>query len=70
MPVYLSFMICALSSGACHVAIPVERAFAGLSACQSAGMLMAPEWQERQPGWTVKHIRCSIGSSPRDEEGV
>jgi hypothetical protein len=68
MPVYLSFLICALSGGTCHVTIPAERAFAGLSACQVEGMLMTPQWQEQHPGWTVKRIRCSIGRPSQDEE--
>jgi hypothetical protein len=70
MPVYLSFLICSLSSGACHVTIPVERAFVGLSACQMEGTMITPQWQERHPGWTVKHIRCSIGNRPHDEEAA
>ena len=70
MPVYLSFLICALSGGACHVTIPVERPFAGISACQMQGMLMTPQWQGQHPGWTVQRIRCSIGSRPHDEEGT
>jgi len=68
MPVYLSFLICALSGGTCHVTIPAERAFAGLSACQVEGMMMTPQWQEQHPGWTVKRIRCSIGRPPQSEE--
>jgi hypothetical protein len=68
MPVYLSFLICALSGGACHVTIPAERAFVGLSACQMEGMMITPQWQEQHPGWTVRRIRCSIGSRPHDEE--
>ena len=69
-PVYLSFLICALSGGACHVTIPVERPFAGISACQMQGMLMTPQWQERHPGWMVSRIRCSVGNRPHDEEGA
>jgi len=68
MPVYLSFLICALSGGACHVTIPLERAFIGLSACQIEGMMITPQWQEQHPGWAVKRIRCSIGNRPRDED--
>jgi hypothetical protein len=68
MPVYLSFLICALSGGTCHVTIPAERAFAGLSACQVEGMLMTPQWQEQHPGWTVRRIRCSIGRPAPNEE--
>ncbi len=70
MPVYLSFLICALSGGTCHVTVPLERAFIGVSACQIEGMMMTPQWQEQHPGWTVKRIRCSIGSRPRDEEAA
>jgi hypothetical protein len=68
MPVYLSFLICAFSGGTCHVTIPAERVFAGLSACQVEGMMMTPQWQEQHPGWTVKRIRCSIGRPPQNEE--
>jgi hypothetical protein len=50
MPVYLSFLICALSGGTCHVTIPVERPFIGISACQIEGMTMLPQWQEQHPG--------------------
>jgi hypothetical protein len=71
MPVYLSFLICAtLSSGACHVTIPVERVFIGLSGCQMEGMMITPHWQEQHSGWTVRRIRCSIGSRPHDEEAA
>ena len=68
MPVYLSFLICALSGGSCHDAIPLERASIGLSACQIEGMMITPQWQEQHPGWAVKRIRCSIGNLPRDED--
>jgi hypothetical protein len=70
MPVYLSFLICALSGGACHITIPAERAFVGLSACQMEGMMITPQWQEQHPGWTVRRIRCSIGNRPHDEEAA
>jgi hypothetical protein len=70
MPVYLSFLICALSGGACHVTIPAERAFVGLSTCQMQGMMITPQWQEQHPGWTVRRIRCSIGNRPHDEEAA
>jgi hypothetical protein len=70
MPVYLSFLICALSGGACHVTIPVERPFVGISACQMQGMVMMPQWQQQHPGWTVKRVRCSIGNRPHDEEAA
>jgi hypothetical protein len=70
VPVYLSFLICALSGGSCHNTIPVEHVFVGLSACQMQGMMIAPQWLEQHPGWTVKRIRCSIGNRPNDEEGA
>jgi hypothetical protein len=70
MLVYLSFLICALSGGTCHVTIPIERPFIGISACEMQGMLMTPQWQEHHPGWTVKRIRCSVGNRPHDEEGA
>ena len=70
MPVYLSFLICALFGGGCHVTIPVERPFVGLSACQMEGMMITPQWQELHPGWTVKRIRCSIGTRPPNEEAA
>jgi hypothetical protein len=67
MLVYLSFVVCTISGAACHVTVPVERAFVGMSACQVEGMMMTPQWQEQHPGWQVKRIRCSIGNSPRDD---
>jgi hypothetical protein len=70
MPVYLSFLICAISSGSCHVTIPLERAFVGIAACQMQGMMMMPSWQEQHPGWTVKRVRCSVGNRPHDEEAA
>jgi hypothetical protein len=70
MPVYLSFLICALSGGGCHVTIPVERPFVALSACQMEGMIITPQWQEQHPGWAVKRIRCSLGNRPHDEEAA
>jgi hypothetical protein len=68
MPVYLSFLICTITSGTCHVTIPLERPFIGLSACQIEGMMLTPQWQDQHPGWTVKRIRCSIGNRPNEEE--
>ncbi len=68
MPVYLSFLICALAGGGCHVTIPAERAFVGVSACQMQGMIMTPQWEESHPGWKVTKIRCSIGNRPTDEQ--
>jgi hypothetical protein len=66
--VYLSFLICTLSGTACHVTVPVERAFIGVSACQMEGMTMVPTWEDGHSGWLVRRIRCSIGSRPLDEE--
>jgi hypothetical protein len=68
--VYLSFLICAVSGGSCHVTIPEDRGFAGVAACQMEGMVLTPQWQEQHPGWTVKRIRCSIGNRPHDEEAA
>jgi hypothetical protein len=68
MSVYLSFLICAVAGGACHLTNPVERPFVGVSACQMEGMLLTPQWQELHPGWTVKRIRCSIGNRPPEEQ--
>jgi hypothetical protein len=56
MPVYLSFLICALSGGGCHATVPVEEPFAGMSACQMQGMMLAPQWLDQHPGWIVKRI--------------
>jgi hypothetical protein len=70
MPVYLSFLICALSGGSCHVTIPAERAFIGVSACQVEGMLSVPKWEAGHPGWKVRRIRCSIGNRPPNEESA
>jgi hypothetical protein len=67
MPIYLSFLICALSGGGCHIITPIDEPLAGISACQMQGMMIAPQWQESHPGWTVKHIRCSIGSKPAQD---
>jgi hypothetical protein len=39
MPVYLSFLICALACGGCHAIVPVDEPFAGISACQMQGIL-------------------------------
>ena len=68
MPVYLSFLICTLSGAACHIEIPLERPFIGISACQVEGMTMVPSWEDAHSGWVVKKIRCSIGNRPPDEE--
>ena len=57
MPVYLSFLICALSGGGCHVSVPVEDPFAGISACQMQGMILAPQWLDQHPGWIIQRIR-------------
>jgi hypothetical protein len=70
MPVFLSYLICAASGGSCHVTIPLERAFAGLPACQREGMLSAPQWQDQHPGWRVAKIRCSVGNRPHSEEAA
>lgn len=68
MPVYLSFLVCALSGGACHITIPLERPFVGISPCQMEGMTIAPQWQDRHPGWTIKRFRCSP-AAPRSRWG-
>jgi len=69
MLVYLSLLVCTVSGAACHVTVPVEAAFVGMSACQVEGMMITPQWQEQHPGWTVKRVRCSIGK-PSLEEGA
>ena len=66
MFVYLSFLICTLSGAACHIEVPLERPFIGLSACQVEGMTMAPAWEAEHSGWVVRRIRCSIGNRPAD----
>jgi len=68
MPIYLSLLICTLSGDACHVTVPIERAFIGMSACQMQGMMMTPQWQDQHPGWMIKRIRCSIGNPPHEEK--
>jgi hypothetical protein len=70
MPVYLSFLVCMLSGDVCHVIIPIERPFIGISACQMEGMTALPQWLEQHPGWRVKRIRCSIGNRPITEEAI
>jgi hypothetical protein len=31
------------------------------------GMLLAPQWLDQHPGWTIKRIRCSVGGrAPQD----
>ena len=67
MPVYLSFLICALSGGGCHAVVPVEEPYVGISACQMQGMMIAPQWLDQHPGWSIKRIRCSIGGRPPHE---
>jgi hypothetical protein len=68
MLVYLSFLICTLSGVVCRVAVPVERPFIGVSACQIEGMTMVPSWEDGHAGWLVRRIRCSIGTRQPDEE--
>ena len=70
MPIYLSFFICALSGGACHVTIPIDQPYTGIAACQMGGMMIAPQWEEIHPGWKVSRIRCSLGDRPHDEEAA
>ena len=70
MPVYLSFLACTLAADLCHVVVPIERPFIGMSACQVEGMMLLPQWQEQHPGWRVKRIRCSIGNRAGPDEAV
>jgi hypothetical protein len=70
MPVYLSLLACTLIGDVCHIVVPVERPFIGMSACQVEGMTMLPQWLEQHPGWRVKRIRCSIGNRPSADEAV
>ncbi len=70
MPVYLSLLVCSLAGDVCHIVVPVERPFIGMSACQVEGMTMLPQWLEQHPGWRVKRIRCSIGNRPNADEAV
>ena len=40
--------------------MPVEEPYAGISACQMQGMMLAPQWLDRHPGWSIKRIRCAL----------
>ena len=69
MPVWLTFWACLNSGAYCHVAmLPETPPFVGVSACQVAGMLMAPDWTGKHPGWRVDKIRCTPGNPPVDAE--
>ena len=57
---------CTLAGAACHVVVPVERPFIGVSACQMEGMTMVPSWEAAHSSWVVRRIRCSIGNRPLD----
>ena len=66
MAVFLSFLICATAND-CHIVVPYDEPYAGLAACQQAGMIMMPEWQKQHPGWLVKQVRCTFGDRPKSE---
>lgn len=70
MPVYLTYLICAIGSGACHNTAVLAQPLMGLAACQIQGMQMAPSWQDAHPGWRVAKIRCTLGNPPKDDDGV
>jgi hypothetical protein len=67
MAIFLSFVICTAAASDCHIVIPYEEPFVGLSACQQAGMMMIPEWQRQHSGWMVTRVRCTIGDRPKGE---
>ena len=68
MLVYLSFLICAGAS--CHTTVPEDRPFMGLAACQQAGELLIPQWEEAHPSWHVTKVRCTLGSHPKVEDEI
>jgi hypothetical protein len=67
MLVYLSFLICT-AAGSCHTTVPEERPFMGLSACQMAGEMLIPSWEEAHPSWHVNKVRCTLGQRPKPED--
>jgi hypothetical protein len=68
--VFLSLLVCTLSGNACHVTVPTQRPFVGLSACQVEGMQTAASWTGAHPGWRVIKIRCTLGKRPLPEDQV
>jgi hypothetical protein len=68
MIVWLSFLVCTVGGQSCHVTVPTEREFMGVSACQIEGMKSVPVGTEAHGGWHVAKIRCSIGNKPKPED--
>lgn len=73
MPVYLSFLVCALgatspNSTSCYVTVPYTEPMAGLAACQIKGEVMAAEFKANHHGWKVSRIRCTLGSRPQPQD--
>ena len=66
---YLAFLVCT-HANVCFTTVPQETPFAGLAACQIAGEMMAPQWLENHPGYTVERIRCRIGKAFQSEDAV
>ena len=69
MLVYLAFLVCT-HANVCFTTVPSEEPLAGLSACQQQGMMIAPQWEESHPGYTVKKIRCRIGKPFQPEDAA
>ena len=46
MVVWLSFLVCTISGQSCHVTVPTEQPFMGMSACQVEAMKSLPAWTE------------------------
>jgi len=70
MVVWLSFLVCTISGQSCHVTVPTEQPFMGMSACQVEAMKSLPAWTEAHEGWHISKIRCSIGKKPQPEDEI
>jgi hypothetical protein len=56
MVVWLSFLVCTISGQSCHVTVPTEQPFMGMSACQVEAMKSLPAWTEAHEGWHIAKI--------------
>jgi hypothetical protein len=66
---FLSFLVCS-SPSVCFVTVPQETPFAGLAACQIAGTMMMPTWEENHKGYHIAKVRCTMGKKPHGEDAV
>lgn len=67
MLIFVSMLVCAISSHQCHRVIPEVPPQHGLVACERIGMFYAAKWQLEHRDYVVTRIDCSLGNRPQTD---